>query len=108
MDPMFYASALICGILLVFVILSYVMTLNPAALQNKSLIGLVLFTSIATGIVGWGFATWGLKGNPNAQIQFLLMFVMILFATSLVSSTLSASQLYGLRDTVAANTQTVA
>ncbi len=106
MDVFFYAAAAMSILLLGFIVGSYTVTLKPAGVQNQSLIGLVIFTALAAGLIGWIFAIWGLKGNPTAHIQFLLAFtILVLFPTTLISSTVSASQLYGLRDAIAANVQ---
>lgn len=106
MDLYFYVASALCIILLGFMTGSYAATMKPSGSQNTSLIGLVIFTSLAFGIVGWLLAVWGFGGNADVQTKFLLAFaILVLFPTTLISATVSASQLYGIRNAVATNQQ---
>ncbi len=108
MDVYYMLSGFFCIVLLFFTGLSYGLTLAPSGSQNTSLIGLVIFTSLAFGIVGWLLAVWGFGGNAGIQTKFLLAFaILVLFPTTLISATVSASQLYGIRNAIAANQQAV-
>ncbi len=90
------------------VLASLVITLMPAGSQNQALVGVVLTASILTGLIGWFLAYVLFKGNPNAQLMFILFFTFILFTTSSISAIVSAFQLYGLRETVATKSQIAA
>ena len=104
-DIFFIVAGGMCVLLFALMTASYATTMKPKGQQNQSLIGLVIGTSVAFGIIGWLLAVWGLKGNPAMQTQFLLAFaILILFPTTVISAALSASQLYGLRDAIATNT----
>ncbi len=104
----FVVASGLCVVLLFFMGLSYGKTLAPSGSQNTSLIGLVIFTSLAFGIVGWLLAVWGFGGNAGIQTKFLLAFaILVLFPTTLISATVSSSQLYGIRNAIAANQQAV-
>lgn len=95
-------STIVVGIC---VIASLVVTLLPAGSQNQALFGVVLATSIITGIVGWFLAYVLFKGNPDAQLKFILFFTFVLFTTSSISAIVSAFQLYGLRESIATKVQ---
>ncbi len=105
MDLKFWISVAMCFLLLAMMIASISMNAKPSGAQNQSLLGLVVATSVLAGIVGWFIGYILFKGDPTAQIHFLLFFTFILFVTSLTSATVSAFQLYGIRDAVATNKQ---
>jgi hypothetical protein len=105
MDVKFWISVAMCVLLFAMMVASIAMNAKPSGAQNQSLLGVVLATSVLAGIIGWFIGYILFKGDPTAQIHFLLFFAFILFVTSLTSATVSAFQLYGIRDAVAANKQ---
>ena len=91
-------------ILAVGVITSYAIYLRPNGKQNKASMGLVITVAVITGIIGFMFAFMGLKGNAEAQLQFFIpIMILILLPTCIISATVGANQLYGLREAIAAN-----
>ncbi len=96
----------LCVILFAFIIASYVLYLKPDGKQNQATLGLVITVAVLVGIIGWIFTFIGLKGNAQAQIQYFLPFaIFILLPTAIISATVGAYQLYGLREIIAANKQ---
>lgn len=107
-DIKFYAAAAGCIVLFGLIVVSYSTNLRPDSMQNKSLIALVIVTAFVASVLGYLMAYIGLKGDVSSQIHFLIVTVMILFAMNIVSGSVAAMQLYGLRDSIAANIQTSA
>jgi hypothetical protein len=105
MDVKFWFSVSLCIALFAMMVVSLSMNAKPSGAQNQSLLGVVVATSVLAGIVGWFIGYILFKGNPTAQIHFLLFFTFILFATTLTSASVSAFQLYGIRNAVATNEQ---
>jgi hypothetical protein len=97
----FWVSAGFTIVLAVFVLLSIIGTTKPVGSQNQALFGTVLAISVIAGILGWIIGYFAFKGNPTAQLQFLLFFTFLLFITTTTSAITSAYQLYGLRDALA-------
>lgn len=88
-------------VVFIFIVVSLALTVKPVGSQNQSMMAVILTTSILVSLAGWFMGYVLFKGNPEAQVQFLLFFTFVLFMTATVSATTSAFQLYGLRDTVA-------
>ena len=101
MDIYFSVASILCLILVAFITGSFVNTLGPSGSQNASLIRLVSFTSVAFGVVGWLLAVWGFGGNVNYQTLFLVIFTLALFSATIISSTVTTSQLNDIRNTIA-------
>ena len=101
------ASIVLLGILVIFIAFSYGFYLKPNGKQEQSTLALVLITSVITSIVIGLFAYVGLNGNTNAQLNFFIpIMILVLLPTCIISATVSANQLYGLREAVAAGKQT--
>ncbi len=95
------------AILAAGIVASYVLYLKPKGKQEQATLGLVIATAVFTGIVGFLFAFLGLKGNATAQLQFFIpLITLVLLPTCIISATVAANQLYGLREAVAAGKQT--
>jgi hypothetical protein len=91
-----------------FLIGSLVITLKPSGSQNQGMMAVVLITSFCVSIVGAIIGYILFKGNPDTQLQFLMLFTFILFVSCTSTSIVSAFQLYGLRDSIASNTKEAA
>jgi hypothetical protein len=104
-DVKLWGSIAVTLLVFGFTLTSLVMTAMPIGTQNSSLLGVTLTASILVSIVGWFLGYILFKGNPDAQLAFLMFFVFILFVSSATSAVVSAFQLYGLRDAVATNKQ---
>jgi hypothetical protein len=90
----------------VFIGISYSLYLKPDGKQNQATLGLVIAVAVCVGIVAFLLAFIGLKGNAQAQLQFFIpLAICILLPTTIISATVGAYQLYGLREAIAANTQ---
>jgi len=100
-DIKFGISIAFTVLVIVFTGISLVMTTKPVGDQNQAMMGVVVATSIIASIAGWWIGYMLFKGNPQAQMTFLLFFVFILFASTLTTATASAFQLYGLREGLA-------
>jgi hypothetical protein len=88
-------------------LLSYIFHLTPKGKQNQRTLILVIVTAVLTGLTGFLFAIWGLRGNVTAQQQFFIPIVtLVLLPTCIISATVAANQLYGLREAIAAGKQT--
>jgi hypothetical protein len=102
-----YISGGLLVILAAGIIASYTMYLKPQGKQEQATLGLVIATAVFTGIIGFLFAYVGLKGNITVQLQFFIpLLILVLLPTCIISATVSANQLYGLREAVAAGKQT--
>jgi multisubunit Na+/H+ antiporter MnhB subunit len=104
-DWKFMGAAGGCILLFAMIVASYAVNLKPDSAQNKSLIAMIIVTACIASILGYLMAYIGLKGDVTSQVHFLMAAVMILFATNIVSGSVAALQLYGLRDAVATNKQ---
>jgi RsiW-degrading membrane proteinase PrsW (M82 family) len=103
MDVKFYLTAALMLGLATMVLVGYVNILKPDGAQNQSMVILVSITSFLAGIIAFFYYYIGFKGDPTKQLIFLMIFTMlILFPMSILYSTLSVSQLYGLRNTLSA------
>lgn len=99
-------TELVCAgllvILLFFIALSYGFYLRPDGKQKQETLALVITASLLTGIITGMFAYIGLKGNVTAQLQFFIpIMILALLPTCIISATVSANQLYVLRDAIA-------
>ena len=102
-----WIAAGLCVVPFVFLASSYGLYLRPKGKQDQATLGLVILVAALVGIVGYVFAFIGLNGNAQAQMQYFLpLVIFILLPTTLISATVSAYQLYGLREAVAVKTQT--
>ncbi len=102
-----WIAAGLCAIPFVFLAISYGLYLRPKGKQDQATLGLVILVAALVGIVGYVFAFIGLNGNAQAQMQYFLpLAIFILLPTTLISATVSAYQLYGLREAIAVKTQT--
>ncbi len=88
-----------------FLLASLILTLKPTGSQNSGLLWVTLVTSSLVSIVGAIIGYVLFKGNPDTQLQFLMLFTFILFVTCTSSSIVSAFQLYGIRNSIASNTK---
>ncbi len=104
-DLKFIGSICIAIVVAGFTLASLALTAMPIGSQNSSLLGVTLTASVTMSIIGWFLGYILFKGNPDAQLKFLIFFVFILFVTCTTSAVVSAFQLYGLRDAVATNSQ---
>lgn len=102
-DVKYWISVAGTLITLGFLLGSLVITLKPAGSQNQGMMAVVLITSFLVSIIGAFIGYVLFKGNPDTQVQFLLLFVFILFVTCTSTSIVSAFQLYGIRDAIASN-----
>jgi hypothetical protein len=90
-------------VLAIFIATSYGLYLRPDGKQKKETLALVITAAVLTGIITGIFAYVGLKGNVTAQLQFFIpIMILALLPTCIISATISANQLYGLREAVAA------
>ena len=101
MDIKYWLSVGFTVLVIVFTGASLATTARPVGDQNQAMMGVVVATSILASIAGWWIGYMLFKGNPQAQMTFLLFFVFILFASTLTTATASAFQLYGLREGLA-------
>ncbi len=104
-DGKFIVSIFAAATVIGFTLASLALSARPIGSQNSSLLGITLTASVAISIIGWFLGYILFKGNPDAQLKFLIFFVFILFVTCTTSAVVSAFQLYGLRDAVATNSQ---
>jgi hypothetical protein len=101
------AYGALLAILAALVATSYGLYLRTDGKQNQATLALVLATSVIASIIGFVFAYGGLKGNVTAQLQFFIpILVLVLLPTCIISATVSANQLYGLREAIAAGRAT--
>jgi hypothetical protein len=101
MDIKYALAVCFTVLVIVFTGVSLVTTTRPVGDQNQAMMGVVVATSILASIAGWWIGYMLFKGNPQAQLTFLLFFVFVLFASTLTTATASAFQLYGLREGLA-------
>ena len=107
-DVKYWISVVGTILTLGFLIASLVLTLKPSGSQNAGMMTVILFTSGLVSIIGAIIGYVLFKGNPDTQLQFLLLFTFILFVMCTSSSIVSAFQLYSLRDSIASNTKAAA
>ncbi len=82
---------------------SYGMYLSPQGKQNQATLAVVIATAVCAGIIVAMFSYFGLKGNADAQLRlFIPLVTLVLLPTCIISATVSANQLYGLREAIAA------
>ena len=72
---------------------SIITTAKPVGSQNKSVFGLLIATSVFASVAAWWLGYIVFKGNPTAQVTFLLFFTVILFMTTMTTATQSAHTL---------------
>jgi hypothetical protein len=73
--------------------------------QNQKILGVVAGFSWGAAIVATFICLYFFSSNPKYQIQFLLIFVMVLFPIALTAMATATTQLSELRDTLAAGKQ---
>ncbi len=102
MTIMFWVAFFVFATLLVVVIATYADMLRSSATQNEKMVGVVGGTVSAISLVTLGLTLYAFGANPNRMIQFLYVFaLLVLLPVSMISASVSANHLYGLRDAVA-------
>ena len=106
MDYKLWGTTALLIVFFSFIAASYSLYLKPDGKQNQATLGLVITVAVFVGIAAFALAFVGLKGNAQAQLQFFIpLAICILLPTTIISATVGAYQLYGLREAIAANKQ---